>query len=76
VSLAAAISASGADAPLAAMLGGMAGLPMLVLMLLLAVVIVFSGELTSNTAAATVTVNKPVVLFTQLSSLQHPPFPG
>jgi sodium-dependent dicarboxylate transporter 2/3/5 len=53
LSLAAAISASGADAPLAAMLGGMAGLPMLVLMLLLAVVIVFSGELTSNTAAAT-----------------------
>lgn len=53
LSLAAAITATGADAPLAAMLGGMGGLPVLVLMLLLALVIVFSGELTSNTAAAT-----------------------
>jgi sodium-dependent dicarboxylate transporter 2/3/5 len=53
LSLAAAIAASGADAPLVAMLSGLGGVPVLVIVLLLAVVIVFSGELTSNTAAAT-----------------------
>jgi len=53
LSLAAAITASGADAPLADMLGGLAGVPGLVMMLILGTVIVFSGELTSNTAAAT-----------------------
>jgi sodium-dependent dicarboxylate transporter 2/3/5 len=53
LSLAAAISASGADAPLTAMLSGFGAVPVIVIILLLAVVIVFSGELTSNTAAAT-----------------------
>jgi sodium-dependent dicarboxylate transporter 2/3/5 len=53
LSLAAAISASGADAPLTAMLSGFGAIPVIVIILLLAVVIVFSGELTSNTAAAT-----------------------
>jgi sodium-dependent dicarboxylate transporter 2/3/5 len=53
LSLAAAISASGADAPLTAMLSGFGAVPLLAIILLLATVIVFSGELTSNTAAAT-----------------------
>ncbi len=53
LSLAAAISASGADAPLTAMLSGLGAVPVLALILLLAAVVVFSGELTSNTAAAT-----------------------
>ena len=53
LSLAAAISASGADAPLTAMLSGLGAVPVVVIVLLLSVVIVFSGELTSNTAAAT-----------------------
>jgi len=53
LSLAAAISASGADAPLTAMLSGFGAVPVTVIILLLASVIVFSGELTSNTAAAT-----------------------
>jgi sodium-dependent dicarboxylate transporter 2/3/5 len=53
LSLAAAISASGADAPLTALLSGSGAVPVLAIVLLLAVVIVFSGELTSNTAAAT-----------------------
>jgi sodium-dependent dicarboxylate transporter 2/3/5 len=53
LSLAAAISASGADAPLTAMLSGFGAVPVVTIILLLAVVIVFSGELTSNTAAAT-----------------------
>ena len=53
LSLAAAISASGADAPLTAMLSGFGAVPVIAIILLLAVVIVFSGELTSNTAAAT-----------------------
>lgn len=53
LSLAAAISASGADAPLAAMLSGLGTVPVVAIILLLAVLIVFSGELTSNTAAAT-----------------------
>jgi sodium-dependent dicarboxylate transporter 2/3/5 len=53
LSLAAAIAASGADAPLVAMLSGLGAVPVLVIVLLLAVVVVFSGELTSNTAAAT-----------------------
>jgi sodium-dependent dicarboxylate transporter 2/3/5 len=53
LSLAAAISASGADAPLTAMLSGFGSVPLLAIILLLATVIVFSGELTSNTAAAT-----------------------
>ena len=56
LSLAAAITATGADAPLAAMLGGLGGIPVIALMLLLGLVIVFSGELTSNTAAATAMV--------------------
>jgi sodium-dependent dicarboxylate transporter 2/3/5 len=53
LSLAAAISASGADAPLTAMLSGFESVPVVVVILLLAVLVVFSGELTSNTAAAT-----------------------
>jgi sodium-dependent dicarboxylate transporter 2/3/5 len=53
LSLAAAISASGADAPLTAVLSGFGAVPVVAIVLLLAVVIVFSGELTSNTAAAT-----------------------
>jgi len=53
LSLAAAISASGADAPLTAMLSGFETVPVVVIILLLAVLVVFSGELTSNTAAAT-----------------------
>jgi len=53
LSLAAAISASGADAPLTAMFSGFGAAPVIAIILLLAVVIVFSGELTSNTAAAT-----------------------
>jgi len=53
LSLAAAISASGADAPLTAMLSGFGAVPVIAIILLLAVMIVFSGELTSNTAAAT-----------------------
>jgi sodium-dependent dicarboxylate transporter 2/3/5 len=53
LSLAAAISASGADAPLTAMLAGFGAVPVIAIVLLLAVMIVFSGELTSNTAAAT-----------------------
>jgi sodium-dependent dicarboxylate transporter 2/3/5 len=53
LSLAAAISASGADAPLTAMLSGFGTVPVVVIILLLAVLVVFSGELTSNTAAAT-----------------------
>jgi sodium-dependent dicarboxylate transporter 2/3/5 len=53
LSLAAAISASGADAPLTALLSGFGDVPVMAIVLLLAAVIVFSGELTSNTAAAT-----------------------
>jgi sodium-dependent dicarboxylate transporter 2/3/5 len=53
LSLAAAITASGADAPLTSLLSGSGAVPVLAIILLLAVVIVFSGELTSNTAAAT-----------------------
>lgn len=53
LSLAAAISASGADAPLTTLLGGFGAVPVVAIVLLLAVAIVFSGELTSNTAAAT-----------------------
>jgi sodium-dependent dicarboxylate transporter 2/3/5 len=53
LSLAAAISASGADAPLTAMLSGFGTIPVVVIIVVLAVLVVFSGELTSNTAAAT-----------------------
>jgi len=53
LSLAAAITATGADAPITSMLTGLDEVPAAVIMLVLAVVIVFSGELTSNTAAAT-----------------------
>lgn len=53
LSLAAAITATGADAPISNMLLGLGGVPTWAIMLVLAVVIVFSGELTSNTAAAT-----------------------
>jgi len=53
LSLAAAIAASGADAPLTAMLSGFETVPVVVVILMLAVLVVFSGELTSNTAAAT-----------------------
>jgi sodium-dependent dicarboxylate transporter 2/3/5 len=53
LSLAAAISASGADAPLTTLLSGFGTVPVVAIVLLLAVLIVFSGELTSNTAAAT-----------------------
>jgi sodium-dependent dicarboxylate transporter 2/3/5 len=53
LSLAAAITATGADAPITGMLGGLQAVPATVIMLVLAVLIVFSGELTSNTAAAT-----------------------
>lgn len=53
LSLAAAISASGADAPLTALLSGFGTVPVVAIILLLAVLVVFSGELTSNTAAAT-----------------------
>jgi sodium-dependent dicarboxylate transporter 2/3/5 len=53
LSLAAAISSSGADAPLTALLSGFDAVPVLAIVVLLAVIIVFSGELTSNTAAAT-----------------------
>ena len=53
LSLAAAITATGADAPITSMLTGLGEVPAAVIMLVLAVVIVFSGELTSNTAAAT-----------------------
>jgi sodium-dependent dicarboxylate transporter 2/3/5 len=53
LSLAAAIVTSGADAPLTAMLSGLETVPIVVIILSLAVLVVFSGELTSNTAAAT-----------------------
>lgn len=53
LSLAAAISASGADAPLTALLSGFETVPVAAIILLLAVAVVFTGELTSNTAAAT-----------------------
>jgi sodium-dependent dicarboxylate transporter 2/3/5 len=53
LSLAAAITATGADAPISQMLVGLGDVPAALIMLLLALVIVFSGELTSNTAAAT-----------------------
>jgi sodium-dependent dicarboxylate transporter 2/3/5 len=53
LSLAAAISASGADAPLTAMLSGFGTIPVVAIIVVLAVLVVFSGELTSNTAAAT-----------------------
>lgn len=53
LSLAAAITATGADAPISQMLVGLGDVPSTLIMLLLAVVIVFTGELTSNTAAAT-----------------------
>lgn len=53
LSLAAAISATGADAPLTALLSGLEDVPELLIVLVLALLIVFSGELTSNTAAAT-----------------------
>lgn len=53
LSLAAAITSSGADVPIAALIGKLGELgPGSMMMLLLAAVIVFSGELTSNTAAA------------------------
>lgn len=53
LSLAAAITATGADAPLTSLLAGLGDVPALAIVLVLALVIVFSGELTSNTAAAT-----------------------
>jgi sodium-dependent dicarboxylate transporter 2/3/5 len=53
LSLAAAISATGADAPMTALLSRLSDVPELLIVLVLALLIVFSGELTSNTAAAT-----------------------
>lgn len=53
LSLAAAITATGADAPITAMLTGLGDVPPAAIMLVLALAIVFTGELTSNTAAAT-----------------------
>ena len=52
LSLAAAISASHADAPMAAWLSGNAIPGGIILMFALSALIVFSGELTSNVAAA------------------------
>ena len=52
LSLAAAITSSGADAPIATLIGTLGELGPGPMMILLAAVIVFSGELTSNTAAA------------------------
>ncbi|MBK7169589.1 MAG: SLC13/DASS family transporter [Gammaproteobacteria bacterium] len=52
LSLAAAITSSGADVPIAALIGKLGELGPGSVMVLLAAVLVFSGELTSNTAAA------------------------
>ncbi len=54
LSLAAAITSSGADAPIASLIGTLGELDSGLMMILLATVVVFSGELTSNTAAASV----------------------
>ena len=53
LSLAAAVTASGADAPIAQWVSGLGSVPVALIVGLLAVAIVFSGELSSNTAAAT-----------------------
>jgi len=53
LSLAAAVTASGADAPIAQWVSGTGTVPVALLVGLVATAIVFSGELTSNTAAAT-----------------------
>lgn len=53
LSIAAALTASGADRYLATLLTGMAGVPLLAMLLALGFLVTFSGELTSNTAAAT-----------------------
>ena len=52
LSLAAAVTASGADAPIAEWVSGLGSVPVALIVGALAVAIVFSGELTSNTAAA------------------------
>jgi solute carrier family 13 (sodium-dependent dicarboxylate transporter), member 2/3/5 len=53
LSLAAAINATGADAPITGMLTGLGDVAPALIMLVLALAVVFTGELTSNTAAAT-----------------------
>jgi sodium-dependent dicarboxylate transporter 2/3/5 len=53
LSLAAAVTASGADAPIAQWVSGTGSVPVALIVAVVAVAIVFSGELTSNTAAAT-----------------------
>jgi sodium-dependent dicarboxylate transporter 2/3/5 len=53
LSLAAAVTASGADAPIAQWVSGLGSVPVALIVGVLAVAIVFTGELTSNTAAAT-----------------------
>jgi len=53
LSLAAAIGASGADAPISELVSGLGGVNATLIIVCLAVLIVFTGELTSNTAAAT-----------------------
>ena len=53
LSLAAAVTASGADAPIAQWASGLDAVPVTLIVAVLALAIVFSGELTSNTAAAT-----------------------
>jgi sodium-dependent dicarboxylate transporter 2/3/5 len=53
LSIAAALSAAGEDRYLGTLLTGMAGAPLLALLLGLSALDTFNGELTSNTAAAT-----------------------
>ncbi len=53
LSLAAAVTASGADAPIAQWVSGLGSVPVALIVGVLAVALVFTGELTSNTAAAT-----------------------
>jgi len=53
LSLAAALTASGADAPIAQWASGLGSVPVALIVGVIAVAIVFTGELTSNTAAAT-----------------------
>lgn len=53
LSIAAALTATGADRYLAMLLAGLAGVPLFAMLLTLGFLVTFSGELTSNTAAAT-----------------------
>ena len=72
LSLAAAITSSGADAPIASLIGTLGELDPGLMMILLATVVVFSGELTSNTAAASVIMPLLAVVCTA-SSLEPLP---